>query len=765
MSTLLALFETSGIVDTITSVIGTLLYPLFSIIFVLVDSIQDIFGKFAGIESMSFDGTPITSGNSGGETDTGIIYYLFQNSIVKNMLMSIMLLALFLIIIFTTMAFIKNVYSAKPKGWKDIIGSSIKGLANFIFLPVCCFLGVWLGNILLQAINGATSPQGATSMGRKLFIASSYNANVFRCDDDANGITFTDIENLANSSIIIGSEGATFASKNKIEKYVINVDGKEVIDSKYYDYYAEIVDKIFAETNVEISQLGYGLNGGVGQFYSLWQINYIVLIVGGIFMLYVLGSLAFAMIRRLFYLLVLFIISPGVCALYPLDDGKAVQSWSGKVKEQVLSAYGAVAGLNIFFSLVPLIDKIQLYGGNFQIDEIVHIFILVTGLMVVKELISLITGFVGGEDAYGKGASLMKGATQTIGKKATGTVGVFAKAAGAKAAGGSFFGSLGRQALGGASKMVGIDGKSVSSAYKDGKEHAFDSRKARADRKDAKDLEAKAKKELGVGLGSKFANAIGGEFGLGKRIDKTTYENAMAAAKDNPKLQKAIAEEYARSINRDSGRLGTLFEESKAKGAWGKFNDKAGRLIKGDAKVVSTDKAFEEFEKTEKFKAEMKDVEASRLRIEEMKADRIEAVKAVEAYRGLDGSDKAREIDWGNELLKTKSLDELKRAAEGKGRDSAESHAVDAAIAATHYNKLVETQFKAEESLRAGAEQLASKLSAAAEQAGKDMKTNLVEASQSVKEALQHKTKDGKEKLDIDNLVTTLNDINKKINK
>lgn len=405
MSTLLALFEMSGIVDTITSVIGTLLYPLFSIIFVLIKAIQEVFYAFAGIGSSSFDGTPIGSGTTGAENDQGILYFLLNNELVKNMLISIALLALFLVVIFTTMAFIKNVYSAKPKGWQEIVGNAIKGLANFVILPVCVLLGVWLGNVLLQAINGATSNGSSTSMERKLFIACAYNANLYRTGNET---------------------GRDMAVEVYKEAYGTDPTEKDVPNGLTDEEYADIVDRIYAETDMDIHAYWT-----VGRHYSLWQINYIVLIVGGIFMLYVLGSLAFAMVKRLFYILVLFIISPGVCALYPLDEGSAVKSWSGEVKKQVLSAYGAVAGLNIFLSLVPLVDKISIFeSGVFGINDIVQIFILVTGLLVVKDLIGLISGFVGGDNAYSTGSSLMKQSKDAVVKNAGKAVrwgGVFAR--------------------------------------------------------------------------------------------------------------------------------------------------------------------------------------------------------------------------------------------------------------------------------------------------------------------------------------------------
>lgn len=486
MSTLLKLFETSGITDMIFGVIGTLLYPLFSVVFTFIRTIQDVFFAFAGIKDVEFKGEAnITSGNSGAEDDTGLLYYLLHHNIVKNMIISMMVLALFLMIIFTVMAFIKNAYSAKPKGWKDIIANSIKGLANFIFLPVCVLLGVWLGNILLQAINGATSFGGATSMDRKLFIASAYNANVFRCSDNAAGEgDYGDLYAFASKQYMLNDPGKKFTDKHDIEKHVLTgKDGEETdeIDPAYYEYYANVIDQIYSETSVGIHAWW-----DVGTYYSLWNINYLVLIVGGIFMLYVLGSLAFAMVKRLFYILVLFIVSPGVCALYPLDEGKAVGSWAGEVKKQVLSAYGAVAGMNIFFSLVPLIDKIELTGsfGAWGMADIIQIFILVSGLMVVKDLIGMLSGFVGGDNAYASGSSMMKSAAKEVGgragKFAAGTAGAFARAGAARKAGGSFFSSLGRSttdAFAGLGKNAlktvtggALDFEAIKKAQKEGKE-------------------------------------------------------------------------------------------------------------------------------------------------------------------------------------------------------------------------------------------------------------------------------------------------------
>ena len=122
-------------IDIILSLIGTILYPLFSVIFVILAIVQAIFKAFAGVGPMGITGagggagadtTIVGAANDGGEMSTGIVYYFLTRPLIKNLILSIMLLALFLIIIFTAMAFIKNAYASKQKSWQDIVGNAFK---------------------------------------------------------------------------------------------------------------------------------------------------------------------------------------------------------------------------------------------------------------------------------------------------------------------------------------------------------------------------------------------------------------------------------------------------------------------------------------------------------------------------------------------------------------------------------------------------------------------------------------------------------------
>lgn len=544
-------------IDLILSLVGTLLYPLFALFFVVMDALQDLFRVFAGVEPVGLTGlggdqTKVTAGNSGLADDTGIVYFFLNNALVKNLFMSILILALFLLIIFTVMAFLKNAYAAKQKPWQEIVGSALKGLGNFIFIPVCCLLGVWLGNILLNAIDGATSSGGSMVMSRKVFICAAYNANKIRQHhDDFASLDTADEQYNKVIAILDKAEGTSTWNKETFKNGI-----KKGQD---YEYYAALVDEIYANSGG--GDIHIYAQWGVNDGYDLWAINYLVLIVVGIFMMNVLISLTYGMIKRMFMLLMLYVVSPALCAMYPLDDGNAVGSWKKSFLSNTISAYGAVAAMNIFMSLLPLVDKISITNWSAQahsssIDIIVQILVMVSGLYVAKEFIGTLSGWIGADNALSAGEGLRKQTQGAIGKTVGGAVGVFAKAAGAHKAGGSFLGSLGSQALGGMTKEFGIDidkiSKDAKKAYKEGGEDFTSKKKDKEDffnkQEKRKDLyKQKLKNDKG-----EFINAKGE---VVDEADAVTYGQVMG---------KGGWRGIGRGIKREFGYEGEITDDLKA---------------------------------------------------------------------------------------------------------------------------------------------------------------------------------------------------------
>lgn len=439
----------NGIWENISAAIGDVLYNLFRILFVVIDIAQNLFRGFAGIGEIWYGNEFISGGYSQNVADPksgGILYYILQQDLVKDMIISIALLGLFLIIIFTVMAFIKNVYSAKQKKWQDIIGSSIKGLASFIVVPVMCMLGIWLSNILLVAIDGATRYGGNFSVSGTLFISAAYDANKVRDIDPSVGVTDDVIKVMKRQ----------------------NIQFDESHDRKDIDYFADQIDKTYSD------RISWTKATDVGTFYRTIDVNYLFLGVAGFFIIQPLVTIAFAMARRLFILVMLFVISPGVAALYPLDEGAALGNWKKQFIQTTIGAYGAVAGMNLFFSLYPLFDQIQ-WGAAFLVAPIVRLFVLIVGLNLVTEFVGIISSYVGGENALDKGKSVRSAAKESFKKHVAGSVagvtGAFAKAKGARDAGGRWFSNLTTSAMDSTLKTFGIDRKSIRESYKSGIEH------------------------------------------------------------------------------------------------------------------------------------------------------------------------------------------------------------------------------------------------------------------------------------------------------
>lgn len=439
-------------VDAILGLVGTLLYPLFSIVFVIISLLQSLFYSFAGIgDNIQYGSTysgngetgmgfiPITGSSSdGGKYTTGIVYFLLNSNLIKNIFISIAVLALFLIIIFSTLAALKSIYSEKPKSWRDIITNAVKGLTSFIILPVCCLLGVWVGNILLQAVAGATSQGGTMYLDRQLFLSCSYSANIYRINTFTDSKGDEDKQNAAYDSIMATIKYYDLTNVYGGEVNATNEDGSEMQDEdgntiknlknlkrgQNSEYYAQIVDQMYGLNRIPIHNhitVGVGVTAHHG-YYQLWNINYLLLIVGGIFMMYVLINVTYGMVKRLFILMMLFVISPAVCAMYPLDEGNAVKSWTGDVRKNITSAYGAVAGMNLFFCFAPVIKNINfatgVVGAYFAdwlfLSEIIQLILLICGLFCVNEFISLITNYFGLGNAFADGKSLRASATGAL---------------------------------------------------------------------------------------------------------------------------------------------------------------------------------------------------------------------------------------------------------------------------------------------------------------------------------------------------------------
>ena len=205
----------------ILTALTQLLYFLESCCYTLLDLAQLMFRLVAGLDTYSLAGSEIEGEVIGGIQLGGsgdIFYQIIRRtfivgddsySVIAIAFWSLVILAALLLFISTIAAMIKSEVDVGKDGRLDnskgkIIINSIKALLYFAIVPIACYFGIWLGNVVLFVVDSATSPQ-ATSIisvdedARQNLDAGetgSYNYYIFW--GDARNTTYTSISGLVN---------------------------------------------------------------------------------------------------------------------------------------------------------------------------------------------------------------------------------------------------------------------------------------------------------------------------------------------------------------------------------------------------------------------------------------------------------------------------------------------------------------------------------------------------------------------------------------
>lgn len=142
-------------------------------------------------------------------------------------------------------------------------------------------------------------------------------------------------------------------------------------------------------------------------FYDLWQFNMIVGYAGVFVTFAIMISIVVGLMSRLIKGAALFLVYPSILGIAPLDDFKAFKSWSQMFMQQVMMAFGSIIGMNLLLLILPYVQQIKFFEIDI-INYIINVLMMITGLIMAKDFISIVSGFVGGGDANASGGE-MKG--------------------------------------------------------------------------------------------------------------------------------------------------------------------------------------------------------------------------------------------------------------------------------------------------------------------------------------------------------------------
>ena len=273
---------------------------------------------------------------------------------------------------------------------------------------------------------GYGSPTTATTFGGMLFKAAAYSSNRARTGsntlDQYLSITHQGVQIFGNPSCVAYSsmQAGTDISTGS------NVSGQ----TEYVAYQVDYAFQNNLKLNISLSITGalneafpdvpflhwvdaptYQTSMGsfskynvsaIWFFYDLWQFNFIVAFGGGVTIFGLVLSIVFGMMSRLIKGAALFLVYPTMLSIAPLDNFKAFKNWGQQFMSQVLMAIGSITAVNILMLLIPYLDSFSFFGIGI-IDAIINMLLLITGIVMIKDFIQIVSGFIGSSDAASEG--------------------------------------------------------------------------------------------------------------------------------------------------------------------------------------------------------------------------------------------------------------------------------------------------------------------------------------------------------------------------
>lgn len=462
--------------DAVLDFFFLLFYYLFRSISYIVSFVESLFRRLVGIESMTINGSTV-----GGESSTDLVYGLIFNSQVQNLFWSILGFSIVLLVIFTIIALVKSEFSLdlKSSAKGPIIGRAFKAIINFFLVPIFTILAILGVNVLVRSINVLFNGDNNQGIVAKCFLVGAYGANRARLESDDSD----------ESSFYLYLKNGEFMRE-------VNEDSQEenpFANASNADELADLIDTYFTSTptNMEINPIysvDYRKFDGAGDYYDWekdssntskyvpWQtlvggspsggtdmgtypmydgtafkyyynpreFDFILAIGSAVVIAWSLLTVCLALLKRAFELVILFVLSPAMISLAPLDDGKALSSWRGEVFKRMLAIVGPLFAYNIFFMMVGLLGNVEIFTvtgegvlafAGERLIEVFNIFfqliVLIVALGLLKTASQMISSLLGVEDLIATGGQIGSKVVSTGAKAAMVATGAGAALGGA----------------------------------------------------------------------------------------------------------------------------------------------------------------------------------------------------------------------------------------------------------------------------------------------------------------------------------------------
>lgn len=273
---------------------------------------------------------------------------LLESDIIKRVFLTIFIIGFILLIMFTIIAIIKSNYQEK-QNWKTVLSKTGQAFFIMLLIPFTVLVGVMLTNTVMSSINQAMNVYPSNGQGT------------------------------------IGGQ------------FLITIG---------HDAYKGLIDQSTAEAMFVSGELNYAKLSVVKQYYDITELNYVIGLLGSLVMLVMFVISAITFVQRIFDIVLLYIISPVSISTIPLDEGNRFKVWKDMLISKILSAYGIILVMNLFFLIIPQVYQIKFFDNSFQ-NGVVYILFLIGGSFAVTKASRVISQLTGAPATGGEMAQMI----------------------------------------------------------------------------------------------------------------------------------------------------------------------------------------------------------------------------------------------------------------------------------------------------------------------------------------------------------------------
>lgn len=328
-------------------------YYLFTTLLSVVKFLDQAFEFFAGTDR----GLVISEGKS-----TTLIQAVFGMSAIHKLFVMFTAVGIALAIIFSVIQTAKSMSSMTLEDKypiSTVLKTAMKTAISFAIIPLLCTFLLQLSSTLINVFDeavGEATGQGGLTIDKVLWLDASLNA--------ANNPSWN--VNNANAEVLqkIGT------TEDPYRYYYLYGD---------YSYmYTDITKNNSNESNFK-------------DFFSYAGFDNILGIVSAVVVILILTAVLIAFIRRIFELIVLYVVGPMFAATMPLDEGKMYKKWKDTFISKFFAGFGPIIGMRLYMSILPIIcsGKIMFTTQNGMLNSIIQLLFVIGGAYTVYKSQSL----------------------------------------------------------------------------------------------------------------------------------------------------------------------------------------------------------------------------------------------------------------------------------------------------------------------------------------------------------------------------------------